>query len=325
MPTARARAEAATSGSARLLGWVSRRTSRGASALEPPREDPPQRRGRARRQVARFEEGAERLDADPGRLDGHAFVARRGDAQEEPATVREPPQRQGRGRQDDPDVSPGADPLVDQEDQLLGGRRVGLFPVEIEQLALGEAAEELVHVERELAGQDLLGLAAVRDVGVAPEGELGVGQAARRQGERTGEPRDQARRGAEPGPTLQLGEQLAERLRDHPRDRLARLADRPAAVSEPVRQVVGREGPQALPHHRLELRGLQRRDLAGVRPQDRVPHRRPLAQLQADAGEARRVGHARDVAAEHGAERPALRNGRPVSWNARASAASSAA
>ena len=62
-------------------------------------------------------------------------------------------------------------------------RGVRLLAVEVEQLVLGEPAEELEVVDGELAGEDLLGPAPGRHVGIAPAGQGPVGQPPGGQGQ----------------------------------------------------------------------------------------------------------------------------------------------
>ncbi len=59
--------------------------------------------------------------------------------------------------QDEPDVAPGPHALIEQQDHLLDGRLSRRFAVEIQELALGEPAEEFLVLQRELDRQDLLG------------------------------------------------------------------------------------------------------------------------------------------------------------------------
>ena len=58
-------------------------------------------------------------------------------------------------------VSPGANTLIEQQHELIANRLTRLFAMEVQELSLGEPADELFAVERELNGQDPLGRARV--------------------------------------------------------------------------------------------------------------------------------------------------------------------
>ena len=144
-----------TSGSARLRGWVSRTTSRRGAGVVP--QEPGQRPGRVGGQVAGLERARPQgIRGQPaGPRDRRRPGGREPDG--ELAAPGLPGQGHRRAGQDEPDVAPGAHPLIQQQHQLLDRRAARRLAVEVQQLALGEPAEELLVVERELDRQDLLG------------------------------------------------------------------------------------------------------------------------------------------------------------------------
>ncbi len=154
-----------TSGSARLRGWVSSTTSRGEPVNRPgaggPASGPGSATGRSPRAVRRG------IRVQLRRVDRLAAVAGRRQLDDQLAARGLPGQGHRRAGQHEPDVSPGAHPLIEQQHELLGHRAARRLAVEIQQLALGEPAEELLVLERELDRQDLLGRAAGRQVPVA--------------------------------------------------------------------------------------------------------------------------------------------------------------
>src|SRR5207237_5981281 len=126
--------------------------------------------------------------------------ARGGDAERQLPARGELPERERRRREDEPHAAPGAHALVEEKDELLARRDVRFFLSVIEQFVLREAPDELEVVERELADQDLLEVAARRDIRVAAERQLARRELARRQRERAHELLDERDRGGEPRP-----------------------------------------------------------------------------------------------------------------------------
>ena len=215
---------------------------------------------------------------------------------------RQPAERQGRGGQGVADPAPGPDPLVEQEDQLLGHGGVRLLAVEVEQLVLGEPAEELDVVDGELAGQDLLGPAPGRHVGIAPGGQGPVGQPPGGQGQGADELRHHRHGAGQPLAGRERGEDPFQRPRLERQDRLGHPL---AGVGQrrPGRAGASRRSPPAS----SRLRALRNRDLeverpsaaatlglaasgAVAEPPDRQLRRqRPVGEPQAELGRVGRV------------------------------------
>ena len=163
-----------------------------------------------KRQVARFEQGTQAVGIDALQRDdstgcGRRHEPQRGLSQRGPAN-----QRERRGREHQADVAPGADALIEHDQQFLGGRSARFLAMEVKQLVGGEAAEELDVVQHELRRHNLLGLATGRDIGVAARRPLGTGQPAGRQGHGAGEALDQSHRPRKPGPLFQAGQDRGE-------------------------------------------------------------------------------------------------------------------
>ena len=111
---------------------------------------PLQRLGRMRTQVAGLQGGAKSNRIAVGWLE--QFPGRRGQANRDRLAALVAPlcERQHGGSQDRPDPAPGPHSLVKHNGECFSRAFVRIFLVEVQQLILGKAPDELVTVEGEL-------------------------------------------------------------------------------------------------------------------------------------------------------------------------------
>ena len=301
------------SGSDRLRGCVSRTTSRGDS-VSLARTRASVRAGFGDRSLASRSWPRASADRPDGSTGSPSLAGRR-----EPDGELAAPGLAGQGHrgagEDQPDVPPGAHALVQQQHELLDDGPAGPLAVEIEQLALGEPAEELLVVEGELDRQDLLGRPAGREVPVAVGLRPVALEPAGRQAQGPLEPADQPRQAREPRPLLEPGQRIEQARRAGAaapivvataraaRGRTSASAGSPGrtARSSPASIALGRTptgssggllGIVHRPEHRVA--------------QDHLGDPAPAVEQFDEVGQLGRVGDARQVAAEPGAQRPGV-------------------
>ena len=177
--------------------------------------------GRVGRQVGGFEVGRQVARAECPRVE-EIFVRGQPDADGGEAGRVARQHGDGRAGEAQPHRPPRPHPLVEQQHPRRRLRRVRFLPAEVQQFVLGEAADELVGVQRELARQQSVGDAARRHVGVAPLRQPVGRRPARRQGQRAVDQWREKRRPDQPVARAKLG----QRGRQSPGEREQDLRDR---------------------------------------------------------------------------------------------------
>src|SRR5262249_7947762 len=136
------------------------------------------------------------------------------------------------------DRPPGADALIEQDDQLLACVDVRFLAAEIKQFAFGVPADEFEIVEDELTRKKLFDLAARGDVAVTAERQLGCLQSARRQSQGADQLLDERRCAGQSPPLDEIGEYALEGTRlieqHRPGDLVAGFCDGTASVPQQV-------------------------------------------------------------------------------------------